>query len=299
MDCDCVIIGAGPAGLHCGTYLGRFLRSVIVFHGGKSRAEWIPVTHNFPGFPQGITGPDLLRLLKRQAERHGAEIRREHVSSVEGTDGAFVVRTPRTETRTRKIVLATGVQDIPPEVPNARHYKGRTIRHCPICDAHEARGRKLVVFGSGDRAARMAIWLSHYTSDLSLLINPGTKSDIPDDLLNLLEQYRIRVIEQRVVAIEERNQQLGTILLENDTRIENVFRGYSAMGLKPNSELAAAMGVELDPQGYIKVDSDQRTNLPGIYAIGDIVSGQLGQLSVAVGHAAIASIAIHNSMLAI
>lgn len=300
MDTDCAIIGAGSAGLECGIYLGRYLRNTIIFHGGKPRAEWIPVTHNFPGFPDGITGPNLLRRMRKQALRYGVDIRKERVHSVEGIDGDFVIKTFSGEISSRKVVFATGVYDIPPEIPDAERYKGRTIRHCPICDAYEARGRKMVMFGWGDSAARKAIWLSHYTDDLTILTTGhGGIEAISPDLRNLLDQLGIQVIDRTITAVEELGGQLGTISFDDGGKLEHVFRGYSAMGLKPNSELAANLGVEVDEQGFIKADCDQQTNVRGAYAVGDIVSGELGQLAVAIGHSATAATAVHNSMLAI
>jgi thioredoxin reductase (NADPH) len=292
-----VIVGAGPAGLHAGTYLGRFRRRIIIFNGGKPRAEWIPITYNLPGFPQGITGVEILRLQRRQCERYGAEIRREEVIAIAGIDGNFTVKTAQSQITTHKVLLATGVKDVPPNVPNAGHFKGTTIRHCPICDAYEACGRRMVIFGFGDRAAREAIWLSHYTDDLTILTTGlCTAEDISPWLRELLRERHIRILEQPVVSIEENGDQLGTITLADGIRVEDVYRGYSAMGLLPNVKLASSIGVELDDQGYILVGHYQITSVPGVYAAGDVVSGDLGQISVAAGHAATAATAIHDSM---
>ena len=300
MDTDCVVIGAGPAGLMCGVYLGRYLRSVVIFHCFKSRAEWIPVTHNYPGFLEGITGPDMLKLLHRQAEMYGAIIRQERVCEIRQVEDGFIVRTTEGETSTGKIVIATGVQDIPPDIPNAVRFKGTTIRHCPICDAYEARGKKIVVFGWDNHAFKETLWLSHYTSDLILLTTGhASEEHVLAKLQEDLAERNIRTMDQKVVRIEEDGPLLGTIYLDDGSKIEHVFRGYSAMGLKANSELAASVGVVLDEHGYIKVKGPQRTSVEGIYAVGDIVSGQVAQISVAVGNAASAATAIHNSLLKI
>ena len=297
MDYDCAVIGAGPAGLHCGTYLGRYLRSCVIFDGGRPRASWIPATHNFPCFPSGLPGNELLAKLRQQTLMYGAQIRRERVASIEAVDGTFTVRTDSSDTVVRKVVFATGVWDIPPHVPDADHYKGTTIRHCPICDAYESRGRKLVLFGSGNHAAMEALWMAHYSDDPAILTcGHGTRSEIDPQLLKRLDEKGIPIIEQPVVGIEENGDELGTVLLEDGAKIESVFRGYSTMGLKPHSDVARKMGIGLDPEGYIKVDQDQQTNMPGVYAVGDIVSGDVAQIVVAFGHVAIATIHIHNSL---
>lgn len=300
MDFDCVVIGAGPGGLHTGTYLGRFLRKTAVLNGGRPRASWIPETHNSPGFPEGIAGVELLRLVREQCTRYGAEVHDEPALSIEGVDGEFAVRTPTGMLTTRKVVLATGVTDIPPNIPDPERHKGRTIRHCPICDAYEAKGRRMVVIGTGRRVAREAIWLSHYSDEITILTaGDGTEEDIPPDHRELLRELHIKVIASPVTAIEEHGGELGAIYFSDGSILDGVFRGYSAMGLKPNSELATAIGVEIDSSRCINTDQFQRTNIPGVYAVGDIVSNCVAQISVAVGHAAIAATHIHDTMMAI
>lgn len=297
MECDCAIVGAGPAGLHCGTYLGRYLRRAVIFDGGRPRASWIPITRNFPCFPGGVTGSALLRCLREQAMMYGAEIRSEKVLSIDGSDGDFHLRTSDGVLTARKIVLATGVFDIPPEIPDADLYKGTTIRHCPICDAYEARGRKIVMFGHGDHAASETLWMRHYSTDLMLLTCGHSAQEIEPALREKLRDAGIPVLEQKVAGIQEKGDELGTVILQDGTRIEGIFRGYSTMGLVPNNDLAKQMGIELDDKGYIVVDADQQTSAPGVYAAGDIVSGDVAQLAVGMGHAAIACISIHNALL--
>ncbi|MGB9587390.1 MAG: NAD(P)/FAD-dependent oxidoreductase [Armatimonadota bacterium] len=298
MDCDCVVVGAGPAGLYCGTYLGRCRRQVIIFDGGKPRAGWIPRTHNFPAFPEGISGIELLQLMRQQCERYGAEIRQERVLSISGQDRDFIVKTVEHELRTSKVVLATGVNDIPPDIPDAEHYKGATIRHCPICDAYEVIDKRVAVIGPGTHAARLTQWLLNYTADLILLTNDNEgRSAINPKIAEKLDKCGIPIYGAKIAKIEEEDGILGTITLEDGTEIRGVSRGYSAMGLKPNSELAESIGAQLDADGYIVADDHQCTTIRGVYAVGDIVSNQIGQLSIGMGHAAKASVAIHNSLL--
>jgi len=297
MDCDCAIVGAGPAGLHCGTYLGRYLRRAVIFDGGRPRASWIPVTHNFPCFPQGLPGREMLEFLRKQAAMCGGEIRSEKVLSIGGSNNDFHLQTSDGVVTSRKIVLATGVYDIPPEIPNADRYKGTTIRHCPICDAYEARGRKIAMFGHGDRGASETLWMMHYSRDLTLLTCGHSADEIEPSLRKKLRDAGIPIMEQKVAGIEEKGDELGAVILQDGTRIEEVFRGYSTMGLVPNNDLAKQMGIELDDKGYIVVDADKRTSVEGVYAAGDIVSGDVAQVVVGMGHAAIACISIHNALL--
>lgn len=297
MDFDCAIVGAGPVGLHCATYLGRFLRRSVILDGGRPRASWIPITRNFPCFPAGVTGSALLKCLREQALLYGGEVRNERVTSIEGSDGEFRVQTTGGELSARKIILATGVVDIPPEIPNPEQFKGLTIRHCPICDAYEARERKIVMFGHGNHAATETLWMTHYSRDLTLLTCGRSVEEIDPALREMLGSGGIPIFEARVARIDENGDELGTVVLDDGVRVEGVFRGYSTMGLSPNNDLAVGMGAELDRDGYIKVDSEQQTSVPGVYAAGDIVSGDVAQVVVGMGHAAIACTSIHNALL--
>ncbi|HAH87725.1 MAG TPA: hypothetical protein DCL60_10195 [Armatimonadetes bacterium] len=298
MDADCIIIGAGPSGLHTGTYLGRFLCKAIVLNGARPRASWIPVTHNFPGFPEGVTGFELLELLRLQSLEYGSIMRDERAVEVTGEDGAFAVKTNKSTITAKKIVFATGVYDIPPDVPNAPHYKGATIRHCPVCDAYESRGRRLAVFGWDAHAVKITLWLSKYSKDISLLTTGhASRADIHSWDLEVMDRIGIPLYQSRVAAIEEHGDELGDIVFEDGSRLKDIFRGYSAMGLHPNSEVAAAMGVNVDERGFIKVDRKQCTNMRGVYAVGDVAGPDVGQLCVGMAHAAIAATDINNHLL--
>lgn len=159
-------------------------------------------------------------------------------------------------------------------------------------------GRKLVLLGWGETVFKKALWISHYTKDITVLTtgHGGTEGANPR-LAARLSDLGIRVLDSRVAEIEPNGEELGTVILEDGTRIEGVYRGYSTMGLQANSSVAEAMGVKLDNEGFIIVDSSQRTNVRGVYAAGDVVSGQIGQIVVAVGNAATATTDIHSKLL--
>src|ERR1700712_1460504 len=177
---DCLVIGGGPAGLMAGVYLARFRRSVALLDHGDSRALLIPHSRNAPAYPKGISGRMLLARLRRQAAQQGAEVIAARATHVTGGDGDFRVETEAGTLRARKIILATGIKDILP----ARHgeflqyiRKGR-VRVCPVCDAYELRGRPILVLGRGERGASEALYLRHYTSEVTLL----TDAALPQSL---------------------------------------------------------------------------------------------------------------------
>ena len=141
-DVDVLVIGAGPAGLTAATYLGRFLRSVIVADGGAPRASWIPLSHNTPGFPAGITGDAILARMREQAEEYGAVIEPGRVETLIPEGPGFEAWLNGRCLRARAVLLATGVTDRHPDLPGVeRAIERALVRICPICDGYEASGK--------------------------------------------------------------------------------------------------------------------------------------------------------------
>lgn len=291
---DAAIIGGGPAGLTAAIYLGRFRRSFLVFDSGVSRAGWIPRSHNHPGFPAGIPGPQLIARMRRQARLFGAKILRQEVSSVERERGRFVLRTKKGVFRTRYLVLATGVEDVKPPLPNVfgAVQKG-LVRICPICDAYEVRERNIAVIGAGERGAREALFLRDYSPAVTL-IHVGKPSELKGADRRALAKAAVDIVE---TAIGEVMIEKGRIVaFDHEDGVRRSFDAvYSALGTRPRTGLAEKLGAKHNPEGCVFVDDHQRTTTQGLYAAGDVVRG-LNQISVAQGEAAIAATDIHNRL---
>ena len=184
---DCVVVGAGPAGLTAAIYLARFRRKVLVIDGGGSRAAWIPKSHNHPGFPDGIGGKALLSRMRRQAEHYGAQINSGNVSDLKVLKTGFRLHTAEGTLAARRVVLATGVTDNEPAVPGfeAAVLDG-LIRVCPICDGYEVIGKSVGVIGADDHAGREARFLTTYSGD-----RYGVKLGASyTDILKLIPSFR-------------------------------------------------------------------------------------------------------------
>ena len=149
---DCVVIGGGPAGLSAAIYLARFRRNVKVIDAGNSRASLIPLSHNYPGFPNGISGKELLDHFRAQAASFGMHITQGTVHRLERLEnGDFLTFFENEVVRSRKVMLATGLRDIEPEMPQLRQaIQQGHIRYCPICDGYEVAGKKVAVIGHGN-----------------------------------------------------------------------------------------------------------------------------------------------------
>ena len=294
---DCLVVGGGPAGLSAAIYLARFRRRFRVIDGGLSRAATIPLSHNHPGFPDGIGGPELLARMRRQAEIYGARIDSGLVEGLERRrdDGTFVaaVGDGGVVVRAGTVLLATGVMDIEPDLPDVEGAVRRgLIRHCPICDAYEVIDRKVAVIGHGASGLGEALFLRTYTADLTLL-TLGTAMDLTDDEWRTAAEAGIRVVEDPVTRVVTEGDRIAA--LETDGEEHRFDTLYSALGCRVYSDLARGLGAEHNDIGSLVVDERQETSVPGLYAAGDVVSA-LNQIGVAMGQAAIAATAIHNRL---
>ena len=291
---DCLVIGAGPGGLTAAVYLARYRRDFLVVDAGASRAGWIPVSHNLPAFPDGIPGPELLARMRAAAERHGARVEAGEVRRLERAGDGFAADLGGRTVTARRVLLATGVDDVQPELPDLGDAVRRgLVRVCPICDAYEARDRKVAIIGYGKCRVREALLLRTYTTDLTLL-TLGRELELTDDERAELREAGVRLVEEPVSAIAAEGDRVAAWRMRSGA--EHRFDVlYTALGLRARSGLATALGAGHDGDGALVVDEHQRTSVPGLYAAGDVVRG-LGQVSVATGQAAIAATAINNSL---
>ena len=286
---DCLIIGGGPAGLTAAIYLARFRRNVLLVDDGQSRARLIPESHNYPGFPDGISGPKLLAELREQAETYGARLQNGRVNALRKDGEVFVADVGGDEIRARHVLLASGIVDEAPDLPGLKDaiYRG-ALRFCPICDGFEALDKRIGVLGPLHTAAPKAEFLRTYSSDVLLL----PTEDAPKERADELKRAGI-MVEERVLDVERSGEQISAVFAHGRRLPVDVL--YPALGCTVRSELATNLGACCNDQGNLHVDDKQRTSVAGLYAAGDVVT-DLHQISVATGHAAIAATAIHNSL---
>lgn len=290
-DVDVLIVGAGPAGLTAATYLARFHRSVIVADGGDPRAAWIPLSHNMPGFPAGISGDAILTRMREQAEEYGAKIETGRVTELLQQRSEFTARLSDALITARAVLLATGVVDHHPPLPGVERAIERSlVRICPICDGYEATGKEVAVLGDSDMGAREAAFLRTY-SDRVTLIHTGAPEALTERAA--LAELGIDVVEMPIEAVRLEGDRVTAFCWSGEDRAFDVI--YSALGTTPSTDLARALGARLAEDGRLEVDLHQRTSVPGLWAAGDVVRG-LNQIAVATAEAAVASTDIHNAL---
>lgn len=296
---DVAIIGAGPAGLTAATYLRRFLRSCIVLDAGASRARYIPESHNCPGFPQGVSGDALLRRMREQAEGFGTPIIEARVDRIAREGDDFVVFQQERRWHARKLVIATGLADRLPDVDWAEQAIAcGALRLCAICDAYEARDGRIAIHGPAEGLLGHARFLRAYSRQLALL--PSDR-DLDGDALREAQALGIEVypaggrlsFDGRRCAYRQADAAGRT---DADTGGDPEFDSlYPYLGYTARHALLEGLGLGLSEDGELEVDRHQQTRVPGLYAIGDVVSG-LNQISVAVGQAAVAATHVHNAL---
>jgi len=290
---DCIIVGAGPAGLTAAIYLARFHLSIRLFDSGSSRAALIPCTHNHAGFPDGISGAELLARMAEQAERYGAERELARVTKIEREDEGFRVIAEAREFRARTVLVATGViNNRPADMDDALHAEALAsglLRYCPICDAYEVTDKRVAVIGSGKHGTAEAVFLRGYTSDLTLVSHDAGHALEPPCEAEL-EAAGIARIDGPCGSYAIEGGQLAFDTAQGRQRFDSV---YPALGSRVRSELAAEAGAVTSADGCLVVDSHQRTNVPGLFAAGDVVKG-LDQISHAMGEGGVAATAIRN-----
>lgn len=294
---DCLIIGGGPAGLTAAIYLARFLLDIHVVDAGDSRAGWIPCSHNHPGYPDGINGKELLRLMREQAQKYGAKIESGRVTRLDkDEDGLFTAEWGAGAHRARSVLLCTGVTNRRPPMDMELHDDAMArglIRYCPICDGFEVTDKKVGVIGSGKGGVGEAIFLRGYTGDVTLIA--------PDSALELAPEDRERLQGAGVKLVDGPAEAIGStgacITVDTAEGLLTFDSVYPALGSDTHTQLAEMVGAKLADDACILCDDKMRTTIEGLYAAGDVVHG-LDQISHAMGEGGQAATTIRNDLAA-
>ena len=293
---DCLVIGAGPAGLTAAIYLARFHLDILVVDSGKGRAATIPCTHNHAGYPDGISGKELIGLMKEQAQRYGAKIIDGTVTRLQRHEDSelFEAEWGSGPVLARSVLLATGVTNRRPPMDEALHDDALArglIRYCPICDGYEVTDKKVGVLGSGHHGVSEAVFLRGYTADVTLIApDKALKVSAVDRLV--LEGAGIETVDGPAEAVAIAVDSITVDTAEGHYTFDSV---YPALGSDVHCQLADMVGARLNDDGCVGVDAHMRTSVEGVYAAGDLVIG-LDQISNAMGQGGIAATTIRNDL---
>lgn len=292
---DCIIIGAGPAGLTAAIYLARYHLSIRLFDCGTSRAAWIPCTHNHAGYPDGIAGKELLRRMHEQARKYGAMREEKRVEHLAKTGERFTVGTDSGTYTARTVLLATGVVNRRPDaLADDLHDEALArglLRYCPICDGYEVTDRKIAVIGTAHHGTAEALFLRGFTADLTLIC-PHGDHDLDAECSDKLDEAGIARVAGPCGDYAIEGERLAFDTANRRMAFDSV---YPALGTNVRSELAQLAGAKTTEEGCIVVDDHLETTVPGLYAAGDVVIG-LDQISHAMGQAGVAATTIRNRL---
>lgn len=291
---DAVVVGGGPAGLAAAIWLGRYRRSVAVYDTGEPRNEPAWAVHGYPGI-QDPSPLELRRRLQGQAKGAGAALRAGEIGRVSGSKGEFELATADGDVvLSRRIILAYGLRDYIPDIDGIEELYGTSVFHCPDCDGPSVADTRLGVIGWNRYGAAQALYLRHFSEDITLLAH-GEPIDIDDAARAALADAGIQIRAERIRHIEGHGGNLTQVELDGaePLRLDALF---FHLGSEPRCDLAGPLGCELDEDGYLTVDRGQETTVPGVHAAGDI-TGHPHLASIAAAEGVRAALAIHRSLL--
>ncbi|QLA15989.1 NAD(P)/FAD-dependent oxidoreductase [Desulfolutivibrio sulfoxidireducens] len=278
---QCLIVGAGPAGLSAAIYTARAGVDTLAL-GCNPKVAGDYDIDNYFGFPETVTGRELIERGMAQAKRFGATLRCERVMAVHhGENGNFVVKSDTDEYAADAVIIAAGVARVRPGIANLADYEGKGVSYCVSCDGFFYRGKSVLVLGEGDYAANQALELTTFTPQVAIYTQ-GKAPVISEGFAARLSQAGIPVIEQTVATLAG-EPALAAARLANGTELP-VDGIFIAMGQASALDFAKTLGLPLRG-AFIQADHDQKTALPGVFAAGDCV-GRFLQISVAVGEGA-------------
>ncbi|MPV50824.1 thioredoxin-disulfide reductase [Pseudactinotalea sp. HY158] len=285
-----VIIGSGPTGYTAAVYAARAGLDPVVYAGSITAGGALMNTtdvENFPGFPTGIMGPDLMEKMREQAERFGADIRYDDVVSVDLAGPIKVIRTDEEEIRARAVILAMGSAYKELGLPDEKRLSGRGVSWCATCDGFFFKDQPILVAGGGDSAMEEALFLARFGESVTVVHRRDelraskimAERALNDPKISFAWNSEIVAIhgEEKVSGVRLRDTVDGS---ERDLDATGLF---VAIGHLPRTELVQGQ-VDLSPAGYVTVDHPStRTNLPGVFAAGDVVDDQYRQAITAAG----------------
>ena len=314
---DCAIVGGGPAGLSAAVSIARMRRNVLVIDDRDGRSLWGQTNRNYLGFPNGVQAAEIRLSGRRQAARYGTKFLAGRVTSATNNDGLFQIRVEgglaggRRETAGRVVnvkrdeelgnslgeekaegpvdvvaktlILATGVRDNFPKFLGWAQCVGKSLFWCIACDGYESTGKLVTVVGHDEDAVETALDLLDFTDKVTIVAGRPEGFEVPESRLADLRDNSIRAYPEAVAAYINADGQIEELLLDDadQTRVP-VEMVFVYRRPTPRNEVALALGVDVNHLGHVIVDSEQYTNVPGLFAAGDVTSPHDHQISAAV-----------------
>lgn len=271
-----IIIGSGPAGLTAALYAGRAELEPLVIAGMQPGGQLTITTdvENFPGFPEGIQGPELMEKMTKQAERFGAKIMQENVESVDFSNKPFKIKTTANEYQAETVIIATGAEVKWLGLENETRLRGKGVTACATCDGFFFKGLDIVVIGGGDSAMEEALFLTKFGKSVTIVHRREEFRASKIMLKRAQENEKIKfVTDVTILDILGEDSFAGLKIKDNKTGEESEIKAqgyFVAIGHSPAVQVFKDAGVELDDKGYIARTEFTQTNIPGVFVAGDV-----------------------------
>ena len=285
---DVVIVGSGPAAFTAAIYTTRGAASTLILGGEKWGGQLMLTTtvDNFPGFPEGIQGPDLMAAMKKQVERFGAEFVQSNAESVDLSKKPFEVTSAGTLYPAKTIIIATGAATLWLDAPGISKLIGRGVSSCAPCDAPFFKDKKVAVVGGGDSAMEEALVLTKYATEVTIIHRRDAFRASQAMQQKVLASGKVKVLWNTEVTEVVGTEKLEKVILKNNkdnTTSELAIDGlFIAIGHKPETDLFIGK-IDVDERGYVKILENSKTSAPGVFVAGDVHDWHYKQAATAAG----------------
>ncbi len=292
---EIVIIGSGPAGLTAAIYAARAALNPLLITGNELGGQIATTTDvdNFPGFPTGVTGPELYDQMQKQAERFGTRSVFDEVIEVDFKQHPFRIKTTSDELEARAVIVATGASPRKLGVPGENEFVGRGVSYCATCDGFFFRNKEVMVVGGGDSALQEGLFLTKFANRVRIIHRRDQLRAGPALVERMQKNDKMQIVWNSVVRqIAGGNGAVDHVLLEDTRsgaqRAEPVSGVFVYIGHEPNTPLFKGQ-LEMDHEGYLIVDSRLHTNIPGVFAAGEVHDKVFRQAIASAGYGCMAS----------
>lgn len=298
---DLIIIGSGPAGLAASIYASRYkLEHLLLGAENGGQMNEIHEIENWPG-DAGVAGKDLIARFAAHAENYGVKVQRESVGSIQKNGDLFEVETARGKYQARALILAMGAEYRRMNIPGEKEFTGKGVSYCATCDAMFFRDKTVCVVGGGNSATVVALELLDFAKKIYLIHREEKLSAEPVWLDRIYASPKIEVIKDNDIIEIKGGEKVERVVLEkpiDDKTYLDVDGVFIEVGTEPGVQLARKLGVATDDDSYIQVGADMGTNVPGVFAAGDITTGsnKFRQVLMAAAEGALAANSAYKSL---
>jgi thioredoxin reductase (NADPH) len=289
-----IIIGSGPAGLTAAVYAARAFLNPLVITGNELGGQIATTTDvdNFPGFPNGVTGPELYDAMQKQAERFGARSIFDEVIEVDLKQHPFKIKTTSDEFETKALIVATGASPRKLGVPGEAEFLGRGVSYCATCDGFFFRNKEVMVVGGGDSALQEGLFLTKFANRVRIIHRRDSLRAGPTLQERMKQNAKMEMVWNSTIKEIRGNGAVSQVLLQDtrtsETRAEDVNGVFVYIGHEPNTWLFKNQ-LDMDHEGYLTVDARLHTSVPGVFACGEVHDKVFRQAIASAGYGCMAS----------